>query len=202
MTDAHEVSRCEWAGSDPLYIQYHDEEWGRPCRDDPQLFERLMLEGFQAGLSWITILRRRSAFAEAFAGWDAETIAAYSEDDFARLMADPGIIRNRLKVRGATRNAKAYLLIREETGSFSDFIWNFVLGEPLVNRPETLTDIPAFTPIAAAMSKELKRRDFTFVGPTICYAFMQSVGMVDDHLASCFRAVPANATAQVTDGTD
>ena len=188
MAEMNEISRCGWAGSDPLYVQYHDEEWGRPCHDDGQLFERLILEGFQAGLSWITILRKRPAFAQAFANWDAGTIAAYTEDDVARLLADPGIVRNRLKVRGAIRNANAYLRLRDEAGSFSEFIWKFVDGEPIVNRPATLADVPVFTAEATALSKELKRRDFTFVGPTICYAFMQSVGMVDDHVADCFCA--------------
>jgi len=199
MVEANEVHRCGWVGSDPLYIQYHDAEWGRPCHDDGELFERLILEGFQAGLSWITILRKRTAFAQAFANWDAETIAAYTEDDVARLLADPGIVRNRLKVRGAIRNARAYLRLREETGSFSEFIWSFVEGEPIVNRPATLADVPAFTAEATAMSKELKRRDFTFVGPTICYAFMQSVGMVDDHVVNCFCATATSPSGRDQD---
>lgn len=197
MAETSKLTRCGWAGSDPLYIQYHDEEWGRACHDDGELFERLILEGFQAGLSWITILRKRASFAQAFANWDAEAIAAYTEDDVARLIADPGIVRNRLKVRGAIRNANAYLHLREETGSFSEFIWSFVDGEPIVNRPATLADVPAITTQATALSKELKRRDFTFVGPTICYAFMQSVGMVDDHVVDCFCA---QTTAMVDQG--
>jgi len=182
--------RCGWATSDPLYIAYHDDEWGTPCRDDAELFERLMLEGFQAGLSWITILRKREAFARAFDGWDAATIAAYDEDDVARLLGDPGIIRNRLKVRGAIQNARAYLDLQEDLGSFSDYCWAFVDGEPIVNRPATLAEVPATTPLATAFSKDLRKRGFTFVGPTILYAFMQSVGMVDDHLATCFRCIP------------
>jgi len=186
------IIRCDWAGTDPLYVRYHDEEWGRPCRDDDALFERLMLEGFQAGLSWITILRKREAFAKAFAGWDAEAIAAFTEDDVARLLDDPGIVRNRLKIRGAIRNAQAYLRLKEETGSFSDFVWSFVDGEPRVNRPQTIADVPAMTPEATALSKALKKRGFTFVGPTICYAFMQSAGLVDDHLATCFCARPSS----------
>ena len=184
---ADDVSRCEWATSDPLYIAYHDEEWGVPCRDDDELFERLMLEGFQAGLSWITILRKRDTFARAFDGWNAETIAAYGEDDVARLLADPGIVRNRLKVRGAIQNAKAYLALKERGQSFSEYCWGFVEGEPIVSRPLSLADVPATTPLATAMSKDLKKRGFTFVGPTIVYAFMQSVGMVDDHVVTCFR---------------
>ncbi|MGI8485331.1 MAG: DNA-3-methyladenine glycosylase I, partial [Thermomicrobiales bacterium] len=169
--------------------------------DDGELFERLILEGFQAGLSWITILRKRESFAQAFANWNAETIAAYAEDDVARLLADPGIVRNRLKVRGAIRNANAYLRLREETGSFSEFIWEFVDGKSIVNRPATLADVPVFTAEATAMSEELKRRDFTFVGPTICYAFMQSVGMVDDHVVDCFCAT-TNAPSTFLSGHD
>lgn len=183
--------RCGWATSDPLYLAYHDEEWGIPCFDDGQLFERLMLEGFQAGLSWITILRKRQNFAEAFDQWDATTVAAYGEDDVARLMANPGIIRNRLKVRGAIQNANAFLAITSDGSSFSDLVWSFVGGTPRINRPATLAEVPAFTDEASAMSKALKKRGFTFVGPTICYAFMQSIGMVDDHVTTCFRAQPA-----------
>lgn len=177
--------RCGWAGTDPLYIEYHDHEWGVPVYDDRELWERLMLEGFQAGLAWITILRKRENFARAFDGWDPDTIAAYGDDDIARLLADPGIIRNRLKVNGAVKNARAYLAIRNGGESFSGLLWNVVGGSPIVNHPETLGEIPTFTPEAAAMSKDLKRRGFTFVGPTICYAFMQSAGLVDDHLVTC-----------------
>ncbi|HEU0165604.1 MAG TPA: DNA-3-methyladenine glycosylase I [Thermomicrobiales bacterium] len=180
------LTRCGWPGSDPLYVKYHDEEWGVPVRDDAELFERLMLEGFQAGLSWITILRKREAFHAAFDGWDAEKIVNYGEDDIARLLNDPGIVRNRLKVNGAVRNARAYLQVRDELGSFSDYLWDFVGGQPLVNRPATLADIPPISPEATAMSKALKKRNFTFVGPTIIYAFMQSVGMVNDHVVGCF----------------
>ncbi|MGN6482930.1 MAG: DNA-3-methyladenine glycosylase I [Thermomicrobiales bacterium] len=182
--------RCGWATSDPLYIAYHDEEWGTPCRDDDELFERLMLEGFQAGLSWITILRKRDAFSRAFDGWNAGVIAAYGEDDIARLLADPGIVRNRLKVRGAVQNARAYLALKDDRGSFSDYCWDFVDGEPIVNRPRALGDVLATTPLATTISKDLRKRGFTFVGPTIVYAFMQSVGMVDDHLVTCFRCAP------------
>ena len=184
MTD---LVRCGWANSDPLYIEYHDTEWGLPCYDDDLLFERLMLEGFQAGLSWITILRKRESFAEAFENWDAEKIAAYGDEDIARLMANPGIIRNGLKVRGAIRNAIAYLEFKAGGETFSDYLWSFVDGKPLVSHPTELGQVPAFTPEATAMSKALKKRNFTFVGPTICYAFMQSAGLVDDHLVTCFR---------------
>jgi DNA-3-methyladenine glycosylase I len=179
--------RCAWAGtSDPLMIRYHDEEWGVPCRDDRALFERLMLEGFQAGLSWRTILHKRGEFARAFEGWDPERIAGYGPEDVTRLMADPGIVRNRLKVEGAVRNARAYLALG---GSFAEYIWSFVDGRTIVNRPASIGDIPATTPLSDALSKELRRRGFTFVGSTIVYAFMQSVGMVDDHTVGCFRKV-------------
>jgi DNA-3-methyladenine glycosylase I len=181
--------RCAWSAGDPLYEAYHDEEWGVPVHDDRELFERLMLEGFQAGLSWITILRKREHFFRAFDGWDAETIAAYGPEDVARLLADPGIVRNRLKVNGAVKNANAYLRVREEVGSFDRYIWSFTGGRPLVRpAPATLADIPVTTRESDAMSKDLKRRGFTFVGSTICYAFMQSVGMVNDHVIGCFRA--------------
>jgi len=180
-----EIIRCDWAGTDPLYVAYHDDEWGMPVYDDQELFDRLMLEGFQAGLSWITILRKRENFHRAFDGWNPEIIAGYGEADIARLLADPGIIRNRIKVNGAVGNARAYLAIRDAGESFSGLLWDFVGGEPIVNQPVTLSDVPVSTPEAAAMSKELKRRGFTFVGPTICYAFMQSAGLVDDHLVGC-----------------
>jgi DNA-3-methyladenine glycosylase I len=180
--------RCAWCVGDPLYEAYHDDEWGVPVHDDQALFERLMLEGFQAGLAWITILRKREHFSRAFDGWNAETIAGYGPEEVARLMADPGIIRNRLKVEGAVKNARAYLRLREERG-FSDHLWSFVGGEPLrppsPPRPGT---IPATTPQSDAMSKDLKKRGFTFVGSTICYAFMQSAGLVDDHMAGCWKA--------------
>ena len=180
-----EIIRCGWAGTDPLYVAYHDDEWGVPVHDDQELFDRLMLEGFQAGLSWITILRKRENFHTAFDGWDSEIISRYGEADIARLLADPGIIRNRLKINGAVRNAQAYLAIRDAGESFSELLWSFVGGEPIVNQPVQLGDVPVSTPEAAAMSKEFKRRGFTFVGPTICYAFMQSAGLVDDHIVGC-----------------
>ena len=183
------IERCFWSVGDPLYEAYHDDEWGVPVYDDQQLFERLMLEGFQAGLAWITILRKRDNFFKAFDGWAPEIIAAYGPVDIARLMADAGIIRNRLKVAGAVKNARAYLQLKEE-GSFSDYLWSFVGGETLRagTAPES-GQIPSFTPESDAMSKALKKCGFTFAGSTICYAFMQSAGLVDDHVAGCWKSV-------------
>lgn len=183
-----ERQRCAWAGDDPLYVAYHDEEWGIPCHDDGRLFEQLILEGFQAGLAWITILRKREHFRRAFEGFDPERIARYDERDIERLLADPGIVRNRLKVQAAPRNARAFLRIQEEHGSFDSYLWNWVDGEPArtpVRR--TLADVPATTPLSDAISKDLKRRGCTFVGSTIVYAYLQSVGVVDDHVESCFK---------------
>jgi DNA-3-methyladenine glycosylase I len=179
--------RCPWAGNDPLMIAYHDDEWGIPCHDDQQLFERLLLEGFQAGLSWATILRKRAAFSQAFDRFDPAIVAGYNTDDVARLMADAGIVRNRLKIESAITNAQAFLATREAFGSFDAYIWQFALPGPGA-RPRTHADIPATTPASDAMSKALKQRGFRFVGSTICYAFMQSAGLVDDHTADCFRA--------------
>jgi DNA-3-methyladenine glycosylase I len=184
-----DLIRCEWAGSDPLYVDYHDREWGVPCHDDRELFELLMLEGFQAGLSWLTILRKREAFRQAFDGFEAERIAAYGPDDVARLLANAGIVRNRLKVDASISNARAFLDTQDEFGSFDAYIWTFA-PDASRPRPETLADIPATTPESDAMSKDLKRRGFRFVGSTICYAFMQSAGLVDDHVVTCFRASP------------
>lgn len=182
-------TRCWWCGDDPRYVAYHDDEWGVPVHDDRALFERLMLEGFQAGLSWRTILYKREHFARAFHGWDPQRIAAYGPDDIARLMTDPGIVRNRLKVKGAVKNARAYLALRDEGETFDRYLWQFTGGETLRKpRPTGNGDIPASTPASDAMSKALRKRGFTFVGSTICYAFMQSVGMVDDHVAGCWRA--------------
>lgn len=181
--------RCAWAGTDPLMIAYHDTEWGVPCHDDGALFERLMLECFQTGLSWATILRKREHFKRAFDGWDPERVAVYGPDDVARLLADPGIVRNRLKVAAAIRNAQAFLAVRREVGSFDRYLWSFVGGAPLARaRPVTLADVPTHTPDSDALSKDLKRRGFSFVGTVVCYALMQSVGMVDDHVRDCFRA--------------
>lgn len=179
--------RCAWSGNDPLYQQYHDEEWGVPVHDDRHLFEMLNLEGAQAGLSWITILRKRENYRVAFDNFDAATIAGYDEAKLADLLANPGIVRNKLKVAGVVKNAHAFLAIQQEFGSFAAYIWRFVGGHPIINHRLTLGDIPAQTPEAETMSKDLKKRGFTFVGPTICYAFMQAVGMVNDHTVDCFR---------------
>ncbi len=179
--------KCSWCAGDELYERYHDDEWGYPIRDDQTMFGLLMLEGFQAGLSWITILRKRENFSRAFDNWNPETIAAYGPDDIARLMADAGIIRNRLKVEGAVKNARAYLRLQEEEGSFSDYLWSFVGGEPIVMRPKGMEDYRATSPESDAMSKALKKRGFTFVGSTICYAHMQSAGLIDDHIDGCWR---------------
>ena len=184
---ADEKVRCGWAGSDPLYIAYHDAEWGTPLRDDRALYEMLMLEGFQAGLSWITILRKRENFRRAFDGFAPEKIAAYDEAKVAALLADPGIVRNRAKIAGAIAGARAWLAIMAEPGGFRDYVWQFTGGAPIVNRRRSMREVPAETAEARAMSKALKGRGFKFVGPTICYAFMQATGMVDDHLVSCFR---------------
>jgi len=184
--------RCPWAGDDPLYVAYHDEQWGAGLHDDRGLLEMLILEGAQAGLSWITILRKREAYRRAFAGWDAERIARFGQRDFERLMADAGIVRNRLKIGAAIENAKAFLQVREEFGSFDRYIWGFVGGKPIQTRRRTMADLPARSAESDAMSRDLKRRGFRFVGPTICYAFMQAVGMVNDHLVSCFRWAELN----------
>ena len=180
-------TRCWWAGDDPLYVAYHDEEWGVPVHDDRRLFEMLILEGAQAGLSWITILRRREGYRRAFDGFDPERIARYTERKKAALLQDEGIIRNRAKIDAAVRNAQAFLELREETSDFDRFLWDFVAGKPKQNRFKERGEILPETPESKALSKELKRRGFNFVGPTICYAFMQAVGMVNDHLTGCFR---------------
>ncbi|BAL99940.1 MULTISPECIES: DNA-3-methyladenine glycosylase I [Caldilinea] len=182
-----ERRRCEWAENDPLYLAYHDEEWGVPVHDDRRLFEMLCLEGAQAGLSWLTILRKRAHYRTVFDGFDPAMVARYDEARVAMLLADPGIVRNRLKVEAFIRNARAFLEVQAEFGSFDAYIWRFVDGAPIVNRWRTLQELPAQTPESAAMSKDLRRRGFTFVGPTICYAFMQACGLVNDHLVSCFR---------------
>jgi DNA-3-methyladenine glycosylase I len=181
------MERCGWADSDPLMRQYHDEEWGVPLHDDRKLFEFLVLEGSQAGLSWRTILRKRENYRRAFHGFHTERIARYSEQDVARLLADPGIVRNGLKIRAAIGNARRFLDVRGEFGTFDDYIWRFVGGKPILHRFRTLQELPAISEEAEAMSADLRRRGFRFVGPTICYAFMQAVGMVNDHLVGCFR---------------
>ncbi len=181
------VSRCEWSISDPLLQSYHDEEWGVPVYDDQQLFAKLILDGAQAGLSWITILRKRDNYYQAFDIFDPAKMATYDEAKFEQLMNNPGIVRNRQKIRSAIKNAQAYLQLLEEIGSFSDFLWQFVDGKPIQNEWRTLSELPAKTPESEEMSKALKRRGFSFVGPTIVYAFMQAVGMCNDHVVDCFR---------------
>ena len=178
--------RCSWCGSDPLYMKYHDEEWGKPVYDDKTLFEFLILEGAQAGLSWITILRRRETYRKAFADFDVEKVAAFNEDDVARLLNDPGIIRNKLKVNSAIKNAQLVLEIQKEFGSLSDFMWGFLPDkQPIQNEVHSMGDIPARTEISDAMSKDMKKRGFKFFGTTICYAHMQATGMVNDHRLDC-----------------
>ena len=181
------MTRCAWVGDNPLYVAYHDLEWGVPVHDDRLLFEFLVLEGAQAGLSWLTILRKREGYRKAFVGFDPERVAAFDARDVARLLADSGIVRNRLKIESAIANAKAFLAVRAEFGSFDSYVWRFVDGRPVQNRRQTLDEIPAKTPQAELLSKDLKRRGFRFVGPTICYAHMQATGMVNDHTADCFR---------------
>jgi len=181
------TERCPWCGTDPLYTAYHDEEWGVPLHDDRRLFEFLILEGAQAGLAWITILRKREAYRRAFEGFDPERIARYTEADQARLLGDAGIVRNRLKIAAASRNARGFLAVQEEFGSFDAYLWRFVDGRPLQNTWTRLDQAPASTVISDALSKDLKKRGFTFVGSTIMYAFMQATGMVNDHLVSCHR---------------
>jgi DNA-3-methyladenine glycosylase I len=179
--------RCGWAGSDPLNRAYHDQEWGVPLKDDRRLFEMLVLEGFQAGLSWITILRKRDNFRKAFDGFEPEKIAGYDPGKIDALLADPGIVRNRAKIEGAILSARGFLELMAEPGGFSGFLWQFVGDAPIVNQRRAMSEVPAETAEARAMSKALKARGFKFVGPTICYAFMQAAGMVDDHLVDCFR---------------
>ncbi len=188
-------NRCEWCGDDPLYVQYHDAEWGVPVYDDRKLFEFLLLEGAQAGLSWITILRKRAHYRQAFDDFDPDKIARYDEAKLADLLQNPGIVRNRLKVETAVKNARAYLDIQQTEGSFSRFLWQFVDGQPMQNSWLALNEIPAATAVSQTMSKTLKKRGFNFVGPTICYAFMQAVGMVNDHVITCFRHEACNALA-------
>ena len=179
--------RCAWAGQDPLMIEYHDREWGVPVHDDAALFEFLILEGAQAGLSWSTILKKRPAYRKAFDRFNPRKVACFADEKVAALMADAGIVRNRLKIGAAVRNAQAFLAIQKEFGSFDRYIWNFVDGAPLQNRRKRMEDVPARTPQSDAMSKDLAKRGFAFVGSTICYAFMQATGMVNDHVTHCFR---------------
>ena len=182
------LRRCEWAPlGDPAYLAYHDEEWGVPSHDDVHLFEMLTLEGAQAGLSWATILRKRQGYRDAFAGFDPSVVARFTPAKIDRLLADPAIVRNRLKVESAVQNARAVLQVQDDDGSLDVYLWTFVDGTPIVNRWTALSDIPSDTPESRAMSKDLKRRGFRFVGPTVCYAFMQACGMVNDHVTGCFR---------------
>lgn len=182
-----EPARCAWCGQDPLYVHYHDSEWGVPVRDERELFERLILEGAQAGLAWITILRKRDGYRRAFDGFDAERIAHYGEAERARLMADAGIVRNRLKIDATIGNARALLTMHERGESLADLLWDAVDGQPMVNHWRRMAECPGSTPLSDALSKELARKGFRFVGSTIVYAWMQSVGVVNDHLVDCFR---------------
>jgi DNA-3-methyladenine glycosylase I len=181
------LTRCPWPGTDPLYVSYHDEEWGVPERDDRALFEKLMLDGFQAGLSWITILRKREAFRQAFDGFEPERIARYPKKKVEALMRNEGIVRNRMKIEGAILSARAWLEMMERGPGFAAYLWDFVGGKPIVNRFKTIKQIPAETEVSWAISKDLKARGFKFCGPTIVYAFMQATGMVNDHLVDCYR---------------
>jgi DNA-3-methyladenine glycosylase I len=181
------LPRCPWCGTDPLYVAYHDEEWGVPLHDDRALFELLVLEGAQAGLSWITVLRKRPAYRNAFDGFDIDRVAAYTDDDEARLLSDPGIVRNRLKVKGAVRTARAVQQLRARHGSLDAFLWQFVDGRTRVGHWQSTGEVPTQTPEAVALSKALQGAGATFVGPTICYAFMQAAGLVDDHLGTCWK---------------
>lgn len=178
---------CEWPTGDPLMIDYHDHEWGIPVHDDIRWFEHIILDGAQAGLSWKTILHRREGYRKAFAGFDPEKVAAFNEDNIKKLLNDTGIIRNRLKVRSAINNARAFLKIQKEFGSFDKYIWSFTNNKPIINHWKSLKEMPARTDLSDAISKDLKKRGFTFVGSTICYAFMQAAGLVNDHIVDCFR---------------
>jgi DNA-3-methyladenine glycosylase I len=179
--------RCEWVGQEEIYIRYHDIEWGVPVHDDIRFFESLILDGAQAGLSWLTILKRRDNYRRAFDGFDPAVVAGYTPEKVNELLLDKGIIRNRLKVESAVRNARAFLAVQKEYGRFDNYIWRFVDGNPLINKWRKMAELPATSPQSEAMSTDLKKRGFSFVGPTICYAFMQAVGMVNDHTTDCFR---------------
>jgi DNA-3-methyladenine glycosylase I len=188
-------TRCSWCGADPLYLRYHDFEWGVPLHDDRRLFEFLVLEGAQAGLSWITILRKRENYRRAFDGFEPGRVAGYGQKEIESLLSNPGLIRNRLKIVSAVRNARVFIQTQEEFGSFDAYLWRFVDGRPKQNRWKTIEAIPAETSESQALSKDLIRRGCSFVGPTICYAFMQAVGMVNDHVAACFRHTQIAAIA-------
>lgn len=186
------TTRCGWVTNDPIYISYHDIEWGVPVRDDQRLFEFFILETFQAGLSWLTVLRKRDNFRKAFDGFDVQKVAAFSDERVEQLLLDTGIIRNRAKVKAAVANAQAFIKVQQEFGSFSKYIWGFVDGNPIVNRPTTLKDIPATTPLSDTISQDLKKRGFKFVGSTVVYAHMQATGMVNDHTIDCFCSTAAD----------
>lgn len=194
--------RCEWCGDDPLYVAYHDDEWGVPVYDDRELFSKLILDGAQAGLSWITILRKRENYYQAFDQFDPIRIAADNDKKVAALMQDSGIIRNQGKIRAVIRNAGEFLRIRNELGSFSQFLWDFVGGEPIVNTWSSTSQLPSTSPESEAMSAALKNRGFLFVGPTICYAFMQAVGMVNDHVLDCFSYAELTSQGDLKSGGD
>ena len=186
-TNTNDDNTCLWCGTEPIYVKYHNTEWGVPVYNDRKLFEKIILEGAQAGLSWITVLKKRAHYRKVFDKFNPEIIARYNKPKIETLLNDAGIIRNRLKVEGTVKNARAYLELREKEGKFSNFVWGFVDGTPIINKYKALKQIPATTEISVAMSKALKKRGFTFVGPTICYSFMQSMGLVNDHTTDCFR---------------
>ena len=196
MNDERVKRRCEWAGGDPLYVKYHDCEWGTPLHDDRGLFEFLVLEGAQAGLSWLTILRKRDRYRKAFDRFDPRKVARYSARDVRRLLADPGIVRNRLKIESAIRNAREVLAIADEFGSFDAYLWRYVNGRPKQNAWQSLARLPSRTALSDRISKDLRKRRFTFVGSTICYAFMQAAGLVNDHVVGCFRHEDVNRIAR------
>lgn len=187
MSDIDNKTRCGWCLKEPIYIQYHDEEWGKPVHDDKLLFEFLLLESFQAGLSWLTVLKKRDNFRKSFVNFDAKKVSKFDAEKVEKLMLDAGIIRNRLKIEAAVNNAKRFLEIQKEFGSFDKYIWSFTEGKPLINYPKTLSELAAKTEISDTMSKDMVKRGFKFIGSTICYAFMQAVGIVDDHVEDCWR---------------
>ena len=187
MKKSEAMKRCTWCGDDPIYVAYHDQDWGVPVHDDRLLFEMLILEGAQAGLSWLTILKKRDNYRKAFYLFDAVRVASYGQQEVDRLMQNAGIVRNRLKIESAIKNARGFLEIQEEYSSFANYLWRYVDGKPLDNQWRSVSDIPAHTPLSDQLSKDLKKRGFNFVGSTICYAFMQSIGMVNDHTTDCFR---------------
>lgn len=183
------LNHCDWCANDPLYVKYHDEEWGVPVYDDRTHFEFLILEGAQAGLSWITILKRRDGYRKAYDNFDAKKVAKYGEDKIQEMLLDPGIIRNKLKVRASVKNAQSFLDIQEEFGSFNNYIWAFVDGKPIVNSPNNMSEVPATSPLSDAVSKDLKKRGMSFVGSTIIYAYLQATGIINDHVTYCFKSL-------------